>query len=64
MCDCVCVCVCVCEGQEGAPEPLELELQAAVSQPTQVLGTELRASVRAVRLKYWAISPVLCYIFK
>ena len=48
---CVFECMHMCEGvhrsQKRVLDLLELELQAVVSCPTWILGTELRSSVRA-----------------
>jgi hypothetical protein len=44
--------------QKGLSDPLELELQAVVSLPVWVLGTELRSSRRAPGvLNHGTISP-------
>lgn len=43
------VCAGTLRGQKRGPDPLEPELQAIASHQTQVLGPELRSSVRAAR---------------
>lgn len=50
-------------GGAGIASP-ELELQAVVSYPVWVLGTELKSSARAVSaLNRWAIPPARQFLF-
>jgi hypothetical protein len=72
-CECVCVCVCVCvcaleymhtcPRRPEAPDPSGVLLQAVVSWPTWVLGTELQSFGSEYASNHCTISPALARLF-